>query len=58
MQQRMGEKLAAWNRDRRHDDSLKRIRARMAGVCAKLPASDPARTTCSGVLRPTGGAKA
>jgi hypothetical protein len=56
--ERMGEKLAAWNRDRRHDDSLKRIRARMAGVCAKLPASDPARTTCSGVLRPTGGAKA
>jgi len=56
--ERMGEKLATWNKDRRHDESLKRIRAQMAGVCAKLPASDPARATCSGVLRPASSAKA
>ncbi|HEY8623549.1 MAG TPA: thioredoxin fold domain-containing protein [Casimicrobiaceae bacterium] len=56
--ERMGKKLVAWNKDSRHDDSLKRIRAQMASVCAKLPASDPARTTCSGVLRPASGAKA
>jgi len=56
--ERMGEKLATWNKDRRHDESLKRIRAQMAGVCAKLPASDPARATCSGVLRPASSEKA
>ena len=56
--ERMGEKLAAWNKDRRHDEPLKRIRAQMASVCAKLPTSDPARTTCNSVLRPTSGAKA
>ena len=56
--ERIGKKLAAWNKDGRHEVALKRIRALMASVCAKLPASDPARTTCSGVLRPAGGAKA
>jgi thioredoxin-like negative regulator of GroEL len=56
--ERIGKKLAVWNKDGRHDDSLKRIRAKMASVCAKLPASDPARTTCTGVLRPASGAKA
>jgi hypothetical protein len=56
--ERMGKKLAAWNKDNRHDDSLKRILTLMASVCAKLPAPDPARTTCSGVLRPATGAKA
>jgi len=56
--ERIGKKLAAWNKDSRHDDALKRIRARMARVCAKLPASDPARTTCTGVLRPAASAKA
>jgi len=56
--ERMGKSLAAWNKNSRHDDSLKRIRVQMAGVCAKLPASDPARATCSGVLRPAPGAKA
>ena len=56
--ERMGEKLADWNKDRRHDESLKRIRAAMAGVCTKIPASDPARATCSGVLRGSNGAKA
>jgi hypothetical protein len=56
--ERIGKKLAAWNKDSRHDEALKRIRARMASVCAKLPASDPARTTCTGVLRPAASAKA
>jgi thioredoxin-like negative regulator of GroEL len=56
--ERIGKKLAAWNKDGHHDDSLKRIRTKMASVCAKLPASDPARATCSGVLRPASGAKA
>jgi thioredoxin-related protein len=56
--ERMGKKLAAWNQDNRHDDVLKRVRTAMTGVCAKLPAKDPARATCSGVLRPAAAAKA
>ena len=58
--ERMGKNLAAWNKDSRHDDSVKRIRAQMYGVCAKLPAADPARVTCKGALRSNnaGGRKA
>jgi thioredoxin-like negative regulator of GroEL len=50
--ERMGRELAAWNKNRKHDASLQRIRAQMASVCAKLPAADPARTNCDGALRP------
>ena len=50
--ERMGKELAAWNKNRKHDASLQRIRAQMASVCAKLPAADPARATCDGALRP------
>jgi len=50
--ERLGKELAAWNKDKRHEASLKRIRAEMATVCAKLPAGDPARATCNGALRP------
>ena len=50
--ERMGKELAAWNKDKRHDASVQRIRAEMASVCAKLPAADPARATCDGALRP------
>ena len=52
--ERMGKNLAAWNKDSRHDASIKRIRAQMSGVCAKLPAADPARVTCNGALRSNG----
>ena len=50
--ERLGKDLAAWNKDRRHDASLQRIRKSMADVCAKLPAADPARATCDGALAP------
>jgi hypothetical protein len=56
--ERMGEKLAQWNKDRRHEDSVRRIRTQMSGVCTKLPASDPARATCGNVLRPASAMKA
>ena len=49
--ERMGSKLVTWNKDKKHNDSLQRIRAQMTGVCAKLPRADPARATCDGVLR-------
>ena len=49
--ERIGKKLAAWNKGGSHSDALRRTRAQMGGVCAKLPADDPARATCGGVLR-------
>jgi thiol-disulfide isomerase/thioredoxin len=50
--ERMGRELAAWNKDKRHDASIKRIRSDLATVCAKLPAADPARATCDNALSP------
>jgi thiol-disulfide isomerase/thioredoxin len=50
--ERMGRELAAWNKDKRHDASVKRIRSELASVCAKLPAADPARATCDNALSP------
>ena len=49
----IGRQLAAWNKGGRHNASLTRIRAQMAAVCTTLPAADPARATCNGVLRPS-----
>ena len=50
--ERMGTKLSAWGKDPAHAAALARIRADLAGVCAKLPAGDPARAKCSGALKP------
>ena len=50
--ERMGKQLVAWNKNNQHNESLQRLRAQMATVCAKLPAADPARATCEGTLRP------
>jgi len=56
--ERMGRKLAAWNKGNVHGDSLRRIHAQMAGVCAKLPVADPARAMCSAALLPATATKA
>jgi len=50
--ERMAKKLLAWNKANSHAESIRRIRAQLAGVCAKLPAGDPARTACDGVWNP------
>ena len=50
--ERMTRKLAAWNKDKPHQEALQRIRAELAGVCARLPAGDPGRAACSGVWNP------
>jgi thioredoxin-related protein len=55
--ERMSKKLAAWDKDQKHDASLKRMRTQMANVCGKLPTSDPARASCDSVFR-SAGAKA
>ena len=50
--ERLGKKLAAWDKGNRHHDSLQRIRVQMAGVCGSVPTADPARALCDGALRP------
>jgi thiol-disulfide isomerase/thioredoxin len=50
--ERMGKKFAGWNKGPAQRAVLERIRAQMSGVCAKLPARDPARAKCGGALRP------
>ncbi len=47
--ERMASKLVEWDRKSAQHDSLKRIRAQLSGVCAQLPAGDPARAACDGV---------
>jgi thioredoxin-like negative regulator of GroEL len=49
--ERIGKRLAAWNKGGGHNDALRRLAAQMGSVCAKLPAGDPARATCGAVLR-------
>ena len=49
--QRMGAKLASWNQRGQHADVLGRLRAQLAQVCGKLPAADPQRGTCEGVIK-------
>ena len=56
--ERIGKKLAAWNKGGTHSAAVKRLVARMDSVCAKLPAGDGARTTCQSVLRPSKSAAA
>ena len=53
----MSGKLAAWDKQSARDASMKRFRAQLASVCAKLPAGDPARTSCERVGRPGSAAK-
>ncbi len=48
--ERLGKKLKAWNRSRQHDATLQRLHVQMNGICAKLPAQDPSRTTCRSIL--------
>ena len=50
--QRMGVKLAKWNAGGRHQAVVDHLDAQVAGLCAKLPASDPQRATCDGVFKP------
>jgi hypothetical protein len=43
---RLGEKLAAWNLDGRHDDQIAEIQARVDGLCAEIPDEDASLATC------------
>ncbi len=56
--EKMAKKLLAWNKGNAHAEALRHIRAQLAGVCAKLPAGDPARSACDGVWNPPKGGRA
>jgi hypothetical protein len=47
---RLGSKVAEWNKDGAHDAVLVRLRAQLNAVCGKLPAGAPEQTTCEQVL--------
>ena len=52
--QRVGSRLAEWNRDGQHDAVLQRLRDGPDGVaalCGKLDAADVQRVACEGVLK-------
>ena len=44
--QQLGERLAEWNHDGRHDDEIARIQARVDVLCADVPAGDASAVTC------------
>ena len=55
--QRVGSKLAGWNKTGQHDAALRRLndgqdgQPGLAAVCAKLDAADAQRAACEGVLK-------
>ena len=48
--QRVGSRLAAWNKAGAHSAVMKRLRARLDAVCARLPPSDPQQASCQAIL--------
>jgi thiol-disulfide isomerase/thioredoxin len=49
--QRIGAKLAAWNKDGQHAAPMKRLQGRLADTCAKVPKADGQRATCESLLK-------
>lgn len=45
-------KLTLWNKDKQHDATVQRVFTQLDGICSKLPAADPQRTTCQEILKP------
>ena len=48
--EKMDKSLSEWNRKGEHAQTIAALRARMNGICVKLPAGDPARVACTGFL--------
>jgi len=48
--QRVGNKLAEWNKEGQHAAVLQRLQAQLGGVCAKVDTADGQRSTCEGLL--------
>ena len=47
---RLEASLKDWNRDANHADALAAVRDRMLAICARIPAADTSRATCSDFL--------
>ena len=52
---RLGSRLADWNKDGSHGAALARLRGQLAALCAQLPAQAPERATCGDLLAPRAG---
>ncbi len=52
--QRVGAKLAEWNKGGQHEAVVQRLRVKLEGVCSKLAAGDAQRATCEGVMKAGG----
>ncbi len=48
--ERMGAKLAGWNRDGKHAGAYGRLQAQLDGICGKLPSGDSQRAACQKIL--------
>ena len=48
--QRVGRKLGTWNAGGQHAAAIKRLKAQLDGVCAKVDAADGRRATCEGLI--------
>jgi len=48
--QRVGKKIGSWNADGKHAAAVRRLQARLDGLCAKVDAADGQRATCAAVL--------
>ena len=51
--QKMTEALAKWDLHHDHDAGADQIRENLQGVCSALPAGDPQKDSCTGLLHPT-----
>jgi len=51
--QKVSAKLLAWSKGGAHKAEMQRLQTQLDGVCAALPADDPKRATCTGLLKPT-----
>ena len=48
---RLAKSLHEWNSKGKHTAVIEQIHAQMSGICAKVPASDPAQSTCADFLK-------
>lgn len=49
--QRVGTKLADWNKDGQHEAVLARLKTQLNGICAKVETADQQRATCEGLIK-------
>jgi hypothetical protein len=54
---RLGGKLGTWNSDGKHAAALRRLQARLDGLCAGVEAAEGQRAACETLLDPPGSKK-